>query len=57
MDSGKQTEGFRREGLGDWDRSVMGTKEGTYCMEHWVLYATNEASNFASESRDVLYDN
>ena len=25
-------------------------------MVHWVLYATNEALNFASESGDVLYD-
>ena len=28
-----------REGVGNWDRPVMGIKEGTYCMEHWVLYA------------------
>ena len=55
MDSGKQTEGFRQEGGGDWDRPVMSIKEGTYCMVHWVLDAINEASNFASESRDVLY--
>ena len=34
---------------------VMGSKEGTYCMVHWVLYATNESLNFASETRDVLY--
>ena len=34
---------------------VMVSKEGTYCMVHWVLYATNEASNFTSESGDVLY--
>ena len=27
MDSGKQTEGFRGEGVGDWDRPVMGIKE------------------------------
>ena len=42
-------------GVGEWDRLVMGSKEGTYCMVHWVLYATNEASNFTSESGDVLY--
>ena len=41
--------------VGEWDRLVMGSKEGTYCMVHWVLYATNESSNFASEIRDVLY--
>ena len=29
-------------GLGDWDRLVMGSQEGTYCMVHWVLYANNE---------------
>ena len=54
MDSGKQIEGFRREGVREWDRLVMGIKEGTYCMLHWVLYATNESSNFTSETRDVL---
>ena len=55
MDSEKQTEGFRGEGVGEGDRLVMGSKEGTYCMAHWVLYATNEALNFASESGDGLY--
>ena len=33
----------------------MGSKEGTYCMVHWVLCATKESSNFTSETRDVLY--
>ena len=42
-------------GMGDWDRPVMGFKEGTYCMVHWMLYATNESSNFTSKTRDVLY--
>ena len=55
MDSEKQTESIRGEVVGERDRLVMGSKEGTYCMVHWVLYATNEASNFASESGDVLY--
>ena len=41
--------------MGEWDRLVMGSKEGTYCMEHWVLYANNESWNIASETRDVLY--
>ena len=41
--------------VGEWDRVVMGSKEGTYCMVHWVLYATNESSNLASETRDVLF--
>ena len=22
-------------GVGDWDRPVMGIKEGMYCMVHW----------------------
>ena len=42
-------------GWGNWDRLVMGNKEGTYCMVHRVLYATNESLNFTSENRDVLY--
>ena len=33
-----------REG-GGWASPVMGIKEGTYCMEHWVLYANKEAWN------------
>ena len=41
-------------GVGEWDRLVMGSKEGTYCMVHWVLYAANESSNFTSKTRDVL---
>ena len=40
-------------GVGEWDGLVMDSKE--YCMVHWALYATNEASNFTSESGDVLY--
>ena len=42
-------------GVGEWDRLVMGGGEGTYCMVHWVLYATNESLNFTSKTRDVLY--
>ena len=37
-------------GVGEWD-----SKEGTYCMVHWVLYATNESWNFTSKTRDALY--
>ena len=55
MDSGKQTEGFRGEGVGEWDRPMMGIKEGTFCKVHWVLCASNESWNFTSETRDVLY--
>ena len=40
-------------GLGEWDRLVMGIKEHTYCMVHWVLYTTNESLNFTSKTRDV----
>ena len=32
-----------------WDRLVVGSKEGRYCMVHWVLYATNESWNFTSK--------
>ena len=42
-------------GLREWDRLVMGIKEGTYCMVHWVLYTSNESWNFTSKIRDVLY--
>ena len=42
-------------GMGEWDRLVMGSNEGTCCMVHQVLYATNESWNFESEIRDVLY--
>ena len=55
MDSGKQTEGSEGRGVGEWDRLVMGIKEGTYFMTHWVLYASNESWNFTSKTRDVLY--
>ena len=46
MDDEKQTEGLRGEGGGESYRLVMGSKEGSYCMVHWVLYATNESSKF-----------
>uniref|UniRef100_A0A452USJ4 Coagulation factor V n=1 Tax=Ursus maritimus TaxID=29073 RepID=A0A452USJ4_URSMA len=29
----------------------MGSKEGTYCMVHWVLHATNESWNFTSKNQ------
>ena len=54
MDSGIQTEGFRGEGGGDWDRLVMGIKEGTYHLEHCVLYANNDSWNTTSKTKDVL---
>ena len=51
----KHTEGLRGEVVGEWDRLVMGSKEGTYSMVHGVLYTTNESSNFTSKTRDVLH--
>ena len=35
--------------VGDWDRPVMGTKEGR------VLYTNNESWNTTSKTNDVLY--
>ena len=32
-----------------------GIKEGTYCMEHWVLYSNNESWNPTSKPNGVLY--
>ena len=55
MDSRKQTEGFRGEGVEGWFSPVMGIKEGTNCMEHWVLYANNESWNTTSKTNDALY--
>ena len=37
------------------DRLVMGIKEGTYCMENWVLYTNNESWNTTSKTKDVMY--
>jgi len=34
---------------------VTGIKEGTFCMEHWVLYANNESWNTTSKTNDVMY--
>jgi len=31
----------------------MGIKEGTWCDEHWVLYATDELLNSTSETNDL----
>ena len=38
-------------GVGDWYRLVMGIKEGTYYMEHWVFYANNESWNTTSKTK------
>ena len=55
VNSEKQTEGFRGEGVGGWVSLVMVIKEGTYCMEHWVLCVNNESWNTASKMNDILY--
>ena len=45
MDSEKQLEGFVGAGMGGWLSLVVGFKEGTYCMEHWVWCINNEFWN------------
>ena len=50
LDSGKQTEGYRREQVGVW-----GIKGGMCCDECLVLYTTNESLNTTSKTNDVLY--
>lgn len=42
-------------GLGGWVSLVMGIKEGTDCMEHWVLYANSESWTTTSKTNVVLY--
>ena len=34
---------------------MMGIKEGTWCDEPWVLYATDKLLNTISETSDALY--
>ena len=46
---------LEEKGVGGWVSLVVGIKEGTYCMEHWVLYANNESWNTTSKINDVLY--
>ena len=36
MDSEKQPEGFEGAGGGNLGNQVVGIREGTDCMEHWV---------------------
>ena len=52
---GNKLRALEGRGIGDRQRSVMGIKEGMYCMVHWVLYASNESWNFTSKTRVVLY--
>ena len=42
-------------GVGGWASLVKGIKEGTYCMEPWVLHTNNESWNATSKTNDVLY--
>lgn len=52
---------MRDYGLGDrnricggrWVSLMMGIKEGTDCVEYWVLYANNESWN--STSKLMMY--
>ena len=41
--------------MGGWGNWVMGIKEGTWCDDHWVSYATDELLNTTFETNDVLY--
>ena len=41
----EQTVDWPREVGGRWARWVLGTKEGTCCDEHWVLYVRDESWN------------
>lgn len=53
MDSEKPIEGFRAEGVGGWVGPVVGIKESTDCMGHWVLYTNNDSWN--STSKIMMY--
>ena len=46
---------FRWEEVGSWVGPVMGNKDGTDCMEHWVLCVNNDPWNTTSKTNDVLY--
>lgn len=39
-----------------WVGLVMGSKEGTYCVEYWVLYLNNDSWNTILKTNDVMYD-
>ena len=41
--------------VGGWVNLVTGIKEGTDCMEIWVLYTNNESWNTTSKTNDLLY--
>ena len=46
---------LERRKVGECVSLVVVIKEGTDCMEHWVLYINNESWNTASKTNDVLY--
>ena len=47
--------GLQKEGTWGMCEPGDGTKEGTDCMEHWVLYANSESWNTTSKTNDVRY--
>ena len=42
---------------GGWVKWVMGIKEGTCCVEHWVLYVSGYSLNSTPETNIILYVN
>ena len=40
---------------GKWVKWVMGIKEGTCCIELWVLYVSNESLTSTPETNIILY--
>ena len=40
--------------VGGWAKWVMGIKEGT-CVEHWVLYGSDESLNSTPETSITVY--
>ena len=41
--------------MGEWDRLVMGSKEGMCCVVHWVFYASNESWNIKLKNGDTKF--
>ena len=39
--------------VGGWASLLMGIKEGTCCMEHWVFYASKASWNTTSKTNNV----
>lgn len=42
---------------GVWARWVMGIKEGTCHVEHWILYVSDELINSTPKNSITLYVN